>query len=199
MLFVSVKNQDRVFSGISADSSDNSGLASNKKTVEASNVNYPMSYLKDLGKLIIEILSGISLLEHDLLAAFSTEFQENCLGMLQQTDNLERATESVERIIHFILLLEQHGIHRGENWPLVDIVGPMLAKSFPLIRSQVSYYCANSLDGVRFYILFFFFSIIYLFIFICRISHFCTLLTLMNLKMYIHWLACFYAMCHCAK
>ena len=167
MFFVSVKNQDRVFSGISADSSDNSGLASNKKTVEASNVNYPMSYLKDLGKLIIEILSGISLLEHDLLAAFSTEFQENCLGMLQQADNLERATESVERIIHFILLLEQHGIHRGENWPLVDIVGPMLAKSFPLIRSQVSCYCANSLDGVRFYILFFFFQLfIYLFLYV---------------------------------
>nr|POE66372.1 e3 ubiquitin-protein ligase listerin [Quercus suber] len=138
MFFVSVKNQDRVFSGISADSSDNSGLASNKKTVETLNVNYPMNYLKDLGKFIIEILSGISLLEHDLLAAFSTEFQENCLGMLQQTENLERATESVERIIHFILLLEQHGIQRGENWPLVDIVGPMLAKSFPLIRSQDS-------------------------------------------------------------
>lgn len=140
MFFVSVKNQDRVFSGISADSSDKSGLASNKKTVETLNVNYPMSYLKDLGKFIIEILSGISLLEHDLLAAFSTEFQENCLGMLQQTENLERASESVERIIHFILLLEQHGIHRGENWPLVDLVGPMLAKSFLLIQSQVSYY-----------------------------------------------------------
>lgn len=138
MFFVSVKNQDRVFSRISADSSDNSGLASNKKTVETLNVNYPTSYLKDLGKFIIEILSGISLLEHDLLAAFSTEFQENCLGMLQKTENLERDTESVERIIHFILLLEQHGIHRGENWPLVDIVGPMLAKSFPLIRSQDS-------------------------------------------------------------
>jgi hypothetical protein len=146
MFFVSLNNQDRVFSRISADSSENSDSPSNKKRVETLPIKYPMSYLRDLGECVIEILSGISLVEHDLLSAFTVEFQETCLVMLQQTEDKERATERLERVTHFISSLEQHAIHRGENWLLVDLVGPMLVKCFPLIRSIVSYYCANSSD-----------------------------------------------------
>lgn len=144
--FVSLNNQDKVFSGISADSSENSDLPSNEKKVETLTIKYPMRYLRDLGECIIGILSGISLVEHDLLSAFTVEFQETCLVMLQQTEDKERSTARLERVTHFISLLEQHAIHRGENWLLVDLVGPMLVKSFPLIRSIVSYYCPNSSD-----------------------------------------------------
>ncbi|XP_059429493.1 E3 ubiquitin-protein ligase listerin [Corylus avellana] len=135
MFFVSLNNQDKVFSRISADSSENNDSPSNEKKVETSTIKYPMSYFRDLGECIIEILSGISLVEHDLLSGFAVEFQETCLVMLQQTEDKERATEHLERVTHFISLMEQHAVHRGENWLLVDLVGPMLVKSFPLIRS----------------------------------------------------------------
>lgn len=141
MFLVSLKNPEGVLSGTSAASSEKSNLPSNKKTAETLNIKYPVRYLRDLGKCIIEILSGISLMEHDLLSPFIVEFKENCLGMLQQTEkNKERSTESVEQVIYFILLLDEYAVHRGEKWPLVDLVGPMLAQSFPLITSLVSYY-----------------------------------------------------------
>ncbi|XP_040991883.1 E3 ubiquitin-protein ligase listerin isoform X1 [Juglans microcarpa x Juglans regia] len=146
MFLVSLKTSEGVLSGTSAASSEKSNLPSNKKTAETSNIKYPVSYLRDLGKCIIEILSGISLMEHDLLSTFTVEFKENCLGMLQQTENTERSTESVEQIIHFILLLEEHAVHRDENWPLVDLVGPMLAQSFPLITSLDSPECVRLLS-----------------------------------------------------
>lgn len=142
---VSLNKPERISSGLSMDSSEDSSLSFNRKTEEPFNIRYPLSYSQELGKCIINILSCIFLLEHDLLSTFCTEFQENCLGLFQYAENVERKTESIEQVNQFILLIGQHAVQKGENWPLVYLVGPMLAKSFPKIRSLVSSYSTNSL------------------------------------------------------
>ncbi|KAJ7982619.1 E3 ubiquitin-protein ligase listerin [Quillaja saponaria] len=134
LMFGSTKGQDGILTGISADSSEQS-ICLNKKAVDTLNMKHPMSYLQELGKCIIKILSGICLLDHDILSSFSVDFQEKCLGILQNSENRERSRESIERIILFLLLLEQLVVQKSETWPLVDIVGPTLAKSFPIIKS----------------------------------------------------------------
>lgn len=128
--------QERVPSGLS-QYSKNSDLPLSK-IVDASNIKYPMSYLQDLRNCVIDILSGIFFLEPNLLSSFCKEFQENCLGLFQLPLNVEAAIESVERVIQFIMLIGQHAARKGETWPLIYLVGPMLAKSFPQIRSLVS-------------------------------------------------------------
>lgn len=131
------KHSEKIITRTSADSCEN-GLTSNKKTVETLNIMYPMSYLRELGNCIVGILSGIYLLKHDLLTAFCAEFQESCLGLFHNAGNLATESECAERLIQFISLLGEHAMQKGRSWPLVCLVGPMLAKSFPLMRSHVS-------------------------------------------------------------
>ena len=143
--FVGSNTQEITTSGLSSDDRD----LPLSKTIEGSSIKYPMSYLHDLRSCIIHIISGIFLLEHGLLSAFCTEFQENCLALFQLATT-GTAAESVERVIQFVVSLGQHATQKGEAWPLVYLVGPMLAKSFPLIRSLVSSYileiiCSSSL------------------------------------------------------
>nr|XP_027187689.1 E3 ubiquitin-protein ligase listerin isoform X2 [Cicer arietinum] len=107
---------------------------SHSKKVDMLNMNYPMPYLQELGKSLVEILLGIHLLDSNLLSAFTLELQDSCMSVLQQAGNVE----IVERIILFMLLLEQHAVVKGATWPLVFIVGPVLAKSFSVIRSSDS-------------------------------------------------------------
>ncbi|XP_047330718.1 E3 ubiquitin-protein ligase listerin isoform X2 [Impatiens glandulifera] len=101
--------------------------------INTSETNCPTGYIEDLGKCIINILSGIYVLNHDLLLNFCSEFQENCLNILQQSTTLEYA-ELVGRIIKFFTLLGQHDALKCEEWPLVQIVGPILVRSFSLIK-----------------------------------------------------------------
>ncbi|CAK7351987.1 unnamed protein product [Dovyalis caffra] len=129
------KNLDRVSSGIPGNSLEHGNLPFHHEAVEPLNIKYSRSYFQELGKCIVEILSGINLLEHDLLFTFSAAFKEHCLWMFQPTENAESTTENVEQVIKFLSLMERHSARKGESWPLVYIVGPMLAKSFPLIRS----------------------------------------------------------------
>ncbi|KAK9280494.1 hypothetical protein L1049_014186 [Liquidambar formosana] len=143
LLFGSSKNQDSDLSGKSRDTSVDSVQHSYENTVETLIIKYPKSYMQELGKCIIEILSGIYSLGDVLLSAFSATFQENCLEIFQQTENIERLPESVDHVIKFLLLVEQHAVQKGETWPLIHLVGPMLAKAFPLIRSL------DSPDAVR--------------------------------------------------
>lgn len=135
---ISSKDEERVFSGKLRNQSAGDPQHYHEETVEKFKVNYPMSYVQDLGKCIIEILSEIYLLKHDLLLPFCFIFQENCFEIFQRTENVESSSVIIERIINFVLLLEQHAVQKGEKWPLVNIMGPMLAKSFPLIRTLVS-------------------------------------------------------------
>ncbi|KAJ9556872.1 hypothetical protein OSB04_011486, partial [Centaurea solstitialis] len=98
------------------------------------NSKYPSGHVQEFGKCITEILSGIFLLEPNLLSAFCSMFEENCLDALQQTDNIE-SCENVEKIIRFLLLVDLHAVRKGELWPLSYLVGPMLSKAFHLIQS----------------------------------------------------------------
>ncbi|CAL8160412.1 unnamed protein product [Prunus armeniaca] len=141
----SSKLKEKTFSSLSADSCE-SGLTSNKKTVETTNIMYPMSYLQELGNCIVGILSGIYLLEHDLLTAFSAEFQESCVGLFHNAGNLETESECAERVNQFISLLGEFAMQKGRSWPLVCLVGPMLAMSFPLMRSHDSPSCVKILS-----------------------------------------------------
>lgn len=127
-----LKNQDRALSG--------GAPLNNKRTAETPSTKYPMSYFQDLRKCIVEILSGIYLVEHDLLSVFATEFQKNCISMFQLTDNTEVASGTIEQIIGFILELEQLSMDKDDIWPLALLVGPTLANAFPIIRSHVRQY-----------------------------------------------------------
>ncbi|PRQ33831.1 hypothetical protein RchiOBHm_Chr5g0061981 [Rosa chinensis] len=89
-----------------------------------------MSYFRELVNCIVEVLSGIYLLEHDLLLAFSAEFQENCQNFFQHASNMERESEYAELVIQFILLLGEQAMQNGESWPLASGVGPMVEDTF---------------------------------------------------------------------
>ncbi|XP_022154880.1 E3 ubiquitin-protein ligase listerin isoform X2 [Momordica charantia] len=130
-----LKNQDMA---LSEDASLN-----NKRTAEISSTKYPMSYLQDLRKCIVEVLSGIHLVKQDLLSVFAMEFQKSCISMFQLTENMEVASKTIEQIIGFILELEQLSMDKDDTWPLVLLVGPTLANTFPIIKSL------DSSDGVR--------------------------------------------------
>lgn len=141
LLFGSSKGQKSKVSGMSVNPSEDGNLPSNEKNVDTMNMKNPKSYFQELGKCIIEILSGIYLLEYDLLSSFCTTFRETCLQVVQQKENV--VLSSGEQIVKFLSLLKQNAIQKGEDWPLVYLVGPMLAKSFPMIRSL------DSVNGVR--------------------------------------------------
>lgn len=134
---INLAKQDRVISGQSRDPSENNVQPLHEETAELK-IKYPMGYMQDLGTCIIEILSGIYSLEHGLLFPFCAVFQENCLEIFQQTENIENSSEIIERVINFLLLLEEHAVQKGEQWPLIKMVGPMLGKLFPLSRTHVS-------------------------------------------------------------
>ncbi|XP_024158804.1 E3 ubiquitin-protein ligase listerin isoform X2 [Rosa chinensis] len=140
----SSRKEEKTSPGLSVDSCE-SDLASNKKTVETLNITYPMSYFRELANCIVGVLSGIDLLEHDLLSAFAAEFQENCQSFFQHASNLERESEFAERVIQFISLLGEHAMQNGRGWPLASLVGPMLVNSFALMRSHDSPSCVKIL------------------------------------------------------
>ncbi|KAA8549476.1 hypothetical protein F0562_001160 [Nyssa sinensis] len=133
--FVSSKNKDRVLSGQSRDPSEGGIQPFHKEKMETPNIKHPMGYVQDLGKCIIEILSGVYSLERDLLLAFCATFRGDCLEIFQQMENIESTSENMEQLIKFLLLVEQYAVQKGATWPLVHLVGPMLGQSFPLIRT----------------------------------------------------------------
>ncbi|KAI3450267.1 hypothetical protein Pfo_006932 [Paulownia fortunei] len=130
LLAASSKNQDVAFSLDTLGQSKNSVQSIHKEPREAVNSKHSMDYEESLGKCIIKILSGIQCLEHELLLVFSLKFQADCLDIFQQT---EYSSRNVQWVVKFILLLDKHVVQKGETWPLLDLVGPTLNKSFPLI------------------------------------------------------------------
>ncbi|KAL2317406.1 hypothetical protein Fmac_031282 [Flemingia macrophylla] len=128
----SLKANDVINSGKAIDSSEES--FSHNQKVGMLNTKYPMPYMQELGKCLVEILLGIYILDINVLSVFIEELEDNCMGALQQAGNVN----TVEQIILFILLLEKHAVLKGAIWPLAYVVGPMLAKSFSIIRSSDS-------------------------------------------------------------
>lgn len=98
---------------------------------------YQMGFQEEWGKCLVEILSGFYSLKFDLLVAFCATFEESCIYILKETAS-NKSPGSLERVIQFLLLVDEHAVQKGESWPLVNLVGPMLAKSLPLIKSLVS-------------------------------------------------------------
>ncbi|KAL3617409.1 hypothetical protein CASFOL_037730 [Castilleja foliolosa] len=105
-----------------------------KEPREAINSRHSKDYEEILGKCIIKILSEIHCLEHDLLLVFALKFQANRLDIFQQTESSSRNLDSVVR---FISLLDKQSVQKGETWPLLDLVGPALKKTFPLIEALI--------------------------------------------------------------
>uniref|UniRef100_A0A2P2LM14 E3 ubiquitin-protein ligase listerin n=1 Tax=Rhizophora mucronata TaxID=61149 RepID=A0A2P2LM14_RHIMU len=137
--FTGCTNQDGESYGMPGDSSDNE---LRQKTVASLNAKHYMRFSQELGKCIIGLLSGVYLMDINLLSDFCLSFEDTCLGMFQQLYN-PGTPDKVEKVINFFTLLEQHSLETGEMWPVKVLVGPVLAKSFPLIRSL------DSPDGVR--------------------------------------------------
>ncbi|KAK7385599.1 hypothetical protein VNO78_31325 [Psophocarpus tetragonolobus] len=134
----SSKANDTIKSGKATDLSDEN-ISHSKKVVDTLNTNYTMPYLQELGKCFVEILLGIYILDSSVLSVFIEELEDNCADAVQQAGNVD----IIEQIILFMLLLEKHAVLKGAIWPLAFIVGPMLAKSFSIIRSS------DSPDSVR--------------------------------------------------
>ncbi|XP_057789666.1 E3 ubiquitin-protein ligase listerin [Salvia miltiorrhiza] len=125
----SSKDQDVVpFSSYSSSHSNSNIQPINKESSEGVNGKYSRDHGESLGKCIIKIISRIHSIKHDLLLIFSSKFQADCLEIFQKT---EYASQKVQKMVKFILLLD--GVQKGETWPLLDLVGPTLRKSFPLI------------------------------------------------------------------
>ncbi|ESQ42538.1 hypothetical protein EUTSA_v10012416mg [Eutrema salsugineum] len=113
-----------------------------RKPAETLSMNDSVSYLQELGRCILEILSGINMLEQNLLSSFCKSVQESFLNMLQQ-GNLEVVAGSMRKMIDFLLLLVKYSVLKGEGWPLDQFLGPLLSKAFPWIKSS------ESIDGLK--------------------------------------------------
>lgn len=135
LLAARLKDKDVSFSSYTPGQTNNSIQHIQKEPRESVNNKYSTDYEESLGKCIIKILSGIHALEHELLLVFSSKFQADCLDMLQQT---EYSSQNMQWVVKFILLLDKHVVQKGETWPLLDLVGPTLRKSFQLIGAIVS-------------------------------------------------------------
>lgn len=133
--FVGPKDQRTFLAGASLLSAENTIQPSNDEKVENIKMKYPVGYEQALGKCIVEILSGVYSLDNNLLSVFSSIFQDHCLEIFRQIES----SGNVEVVISFLLLLDQHVVQKGETWPLDYLVGPTLAKSFPLIKTLVSF------------------------------------------------------------
>ncbi|XP_042478735.1 E3 ubiquitin-protein ligase listerin [Macadamia integrifolia] len=134
LLVVNPNSQGSVFSGkfnggSSADSIHPSGESAKER-------RYPMGGMEELGKCIVGILSDLSTKEGNLLSTFCVKFQEDCLEMLRQEEHLQKSSEHIEQVVNFLSLLGKEAVQKGEKWPLDYLAGPLMAKSFPLIRSM---------------------------------------------------------------
>ncbi|KAL3632408.1 hypothetical protein CASFOL_025392 [Castilleja foliolosa] len=111
-----------------------------KEPREKINSRHLTDYEKFFGKCIIKILSEINSLERDLLSVFSLRFQADCLDLFQEK---ESSSQNLDRVVQFIFLLQEQVMQTGERWILLDLVGPTLKKTFPLIETL------DSEDAVR--------------------------------------------------
>ncbi|XP_022848919.1 E3 ubiquitin-protein ligase listerin-like [Olea europaea var. sylvestris] len=135
LLAASSKFQDTSLSETTIASSKCSTEPVDNESRETFNVKYPADYEENLGKCIIRILSGIHCLEHDLLLVFCSTFQGNCLDIFRQT---ECSSQNAEWAVKFLILLDEHAVQKGESWPLVNLLGPTLKESFPVIEASDS-------------------------------------------------------------
>ncbi|XP_024965066.1 E3 ubiquitin-protein ligase listerin isoform X4 [Cynara cardunculus var. scolymus] len=135
LMVPSFVSNDRTVTGqLKSISASEVSIQPSEENMKKLDSKYPIGHVREFGKCITEILSGIFSLEPNLLSAFCLTFVENCLDAFQQTDNVE-SCENIEKIIGFLLLVDLHAVRKGDSWPLSYLVGPMLSKSFQLIQT----------------------------------------------------------------
>ncbi|KAG9455167.1 hypothetical protein H6P81_008071 [Aristolochia fimbriata] len=136
LILSSPKDVGGLLSGEPEISSQNDG---HEKPIESRNAKYSSSYIQELGKCIVDILSDIHLKEPNLIGSFCGPVLKCCLEIFESRE----PSQHVEQIMLFFILLKQRIVEEGETWPLVALAGPLAASSFELIKS------VDSPDGIR--------------------------------------------------
>ncbi|KAL0910784.1 hypothetical protein M5K25_018871 [Dendrobium thyrsiflorum] len=114
---------------------------SNDKSAGAK--EYSSSYIQELGKCIVDILTHVSLKDMSLLHDFYATFVKDCLALLQHKIFTKIIEEYFRRIINFFLLLGQLPLRKDQTWPWEFLAGPLIASSFTTIKTL------DSIDAVR--------------------------------------------------
>jgi E3 ubiquitin-protein ligase listerin len=111
---------------------------SHKKSVPVANTRYPMNYLQDLGKCIIEILDVIADTDNCLLDVSCESLLRCCLDIIQQGEKLSKFQDHVEQLVSFFLSLDRLVVNQGKTWPLEKLARPLVEQSLSAIKSLVS-------------------------------------------------------------
>ncbi|KAL8129875.1 hypothetical protein V2J09_019030 [Rumex salicifolius] len=132
--YIGSKHGDKAVSLGSEDSIKDSNQLSGRNVLELKSSE---GYMQHLGQCMVEILTSMHHLDHQLLSPFTEAFQNTCLEFCQETDHVDTSSDiSVQEVITFLFLLDQYAVRRAETWPWDYLVGPLLDKSFSLISSN---------------------------------------------------------------
>ncbi|RLM58440.1 hypothetical protein C2845_PM18G00190 [Panicum miliaceum] len=118
---------------LSGDTAGSGVQSSHKNSGSVVNTQYPMYYLQDLEKCIVEILDVIADTEHHLLNISCELLVRDCLDIIQQGEKLSKFQDHVEQLVSFFLSLDQLVVHKGKTWPLERLARPLVAQSLPAI------------------------------------------------------------------
>nr|CAB3459310.1 unnamed protein product [Digitaria exilis] len=122
---------------LSGDTTSGGVLLSHKNSGLAANTQYPVYYLQDLEKCIVEILDVIADTEDHLLNVSCELLVRDCLDIIQQGDKLPKFQDHVEQLVSFFLSLDQLVVHKGKTWPLERLARPLVEQSLPAIKFMV--------------------------------------------------------------
>ncbi|RLN00446.1 E3 ubiquitin-protein ligase listerin, partial [Panicum miliaceum] len=118
---------------LSGDTAGSGVQSSHKNSGSVVNTQYPMYYLQDLEKCIVEILDVIADTEHHLLNISCELLVRDCLDIIQQGEKLSKFQDHVEQLVSFFLSLNQLVVHKGKTWPLERLARPLVEQSLPAI------------------------------------------------------------------
>ncbi|KAF3778969.1 E3 ubiquitin-protein ligase listerin [Nymphaea thermarum] len=104
---------------------------------DALNTKYSANYIQELGDHIVEMAAAIFSKSSRLLVTFSTAFLHDCINIIKQAE-LGVFPEVAERLGNFLVLLAKQNTEAAGKWPLHHFAGPLMSKSFPLIKSSDS-------------------------------------------------------------
>nr|CAB3490866.1 unnamed protein product [Digitaria exilis] len=119
---------------LSVDTTSGGVPLSHKNSGLAANTQYPVYYLQDLEKCIVEILDVIANTEDHLLNVSCELLVRDCLDIIQQGEKLPKFQDHVEQLVSFFLSLDQLVVHKGITWPLERLARPLVEQSLPAIK-----------------------------------------------------------------
>lgn len=127
------KQGERSF--VKSDGSTEGVQSAKEIPIGTTSTSHSKSYVQELGKCVVGILSDFSLKDCNLLGAFCSSFQKDCLMIFQQGESSEKFELQLERIETFFRLLDQLAWQNGQTWPVHCLARPMVVCSFPVIKS----------------------------------------------------------------